>query len=140
MAKKKSLEKVPQQPRAGVLDEQRPEPQHQDPRAGGLAGYLRRSIESCGLSPYEIARRAGIAPQQIYRFMDEGKTLTLETVDKLLPIVCQPFYLRLSAAEVAHEAEAEAKKELIRFLVQIQETIQGMREIVEHGLSPEVRA
>jgi plasmid maintenance system antidote protein VapI len=100
---------------------------------GILAGHLRRSIEGCGLSQYEIAKRAGIAPQQLYRFMNEGKTLTIDTVDKILRVIDENFGLRLMGLEMGRDEMARSRQSMLAWLEQLQDSIEDLKALVMHG-------
>lgn len=109
-------------------DEQAPAQQ-----SGVLAGHLRRSIEGCGLSQYEIAQRAKIAPQQIYRFMNDGKTLTLETVDKILPVIDENFGLRVMGVEYGRNEMGRVRQDMLDYIGQLQDAIEDLKAMVLHG-------
>ena len=47
---------------------------------------LRRAIEECGLSRYEIAKRSGVTQATLSRFMANGG-IKLDSVDKLLDVL-----------------------------------------------------
>lgn len=49
---------------------------------------LRRAIREDGRTPFEIATRAGISPQRLYRFLNGTRGLSLEVLDKLAVVVC----------------------------------------------------
>jgi len=106
-------------------------------KAGILAGHLRRSIEKCGLTPYEIAKRAGIAPQQLYRFLSEGKTLTLETVDKILPVIDENFGLRIMGLEHGRDEMGRVREEMLVYIGQLHDRIEDLRHLVRDGLQPD---
>ena len=44
---------------------------------------LKKEIENCGLSRYEIAKRTGVSQAQLCRFM-KGQSFQCETADLLL--------------------------------------------------------
>jgi transcriptional regulator with XRE-family HTH domain len=49
------------------------------PVSDGVRSFIRDS----GLTPYEIARRAGCSPQQLYRFLSGERGLSLEVLDRV---------------------------------------------------------
>ena len=52
-----------------------------------LKNYLLTRIKSADITPAEIARRAGISPALLYRFLNEQRDLSLTTIDKILPVI-----------------------------------------------------
>jgi transcriptional regulator with XRE-family HTH domain len=44
---------------------------------------LRRAIEQCGMSRYEIAKETGIAQSMLSRFVTARRGLSLDAVDRL---------------------------------------------------------
>ena len=57
-----------------------------------LAELLKQSIETSGLTAYEIAKQAGTSPQTIYRFLKGERDLTLGTADP----ICRVLHLTLA--------------------------------------------
>ena len=51
-----------------------------------LSDRLRRAIEECGRSRYEISRRSGVDQAALSRFM-AGGSLKLESIEKLAPVL-----------------------------------------------------
>lgn len=116
-----------------------PEKDGQTParRTGGLTGHLKKWIETCGLTPYEIAKRAGIAPQQIYRFVNDGKTLSLETVDKIIPVVDESFHLRMAGVEFARDGMDRTRQDMLGYIGQLEDSIEDLKSLLVDGVSPE---
>ncbi len=54
---------------------------------------LRRAVEKCDLTRYEISKRTGIAQSILSRFVNQGAGLSMVSVDKL----CDCLGLRLVA-------------------------------------------
>lgn len=52
-----------------------------------VSGELLRAIRECGLSQYEIAKRSGVDPAALSRFVSSQRTLTLPAVDKLADVL-----------------------------------------------------
>jgi transcriptional regulator with XRE-family HTH domain len=84
-----------------------------------LAALVKKQIQTSPLTPAEIAERADVSVSQIYRFIKGERSLTLETADKILPIVARSFVekLRDPQGEVGprgFEEEIEDEKERLR--------------------------
>ncbi len=54
-----------------------------DEGSEAVSNSLRRVIRESGLTPYEVARRAGTSPQIITRFLNRERGLSLVTVDRI---------------------------------------------------------
>jgi plasmid maintenance system antidote protein VapI len=52
-----------------------------------LSEQLRERIAAAGLSVYELARDAGIDRSVLSRFLAGKRTITLETADRLAPVL-----------------------------------------------------
>ena len=52
-----------------------------------LGWYVRMQIKASPLTPAEIAEKSGVSVSQIYRFVKGERSLTLESADKILPVV-----------------------------------------------------
>ena len=52
-----------------------------------LGWYVKTQIQGSSLTPTEIAERSGVSISQIYRFIKGERSLTLESADKILPVV-----------------------------------------------------
>jgi antitoxin component HigA of HigAB toxin-antitoxin module len=63
---------------AGYLEEQTAQEE-----AGSIHAELRRIIEQCGLSLGELARRAGVEPDELSRFLLGEQELTTEILGRL---------------------------------------------------------
>lgn len=50
---------------------------------GTISGQLKQAIVASGLTPYAIAKAAGVSPGMITRFMAGDRGLNIETIDKL---------------------------------------------------------
>lgn len=48
-----------------------------------LGNQLRKACEDSGVSMYELARRAGLSYSQLYHFMRDSRTLTLNSAGRL---------------------------------------------------------
>jgi DNA-binding phage protein len=68
-----------------------------------ISAQLRRAVYASGKTKYAIAKGAGIATMQLYRFMDRDRTITLDTADAL----CQ--YLGLELAEKAAKTKRKTQ-------------------------------
>lgn len=109
-------------------------------RTGGLAEHLLESIENCGLSHYEIAKQAKIAPQQIYRFVKDRKTLTLDTVDKILPVIDENFGLKMMGVRAAQNELSRTRRNMLAYIEQLQDAIEDLKSLVLHGLKSDAEA
>jgi len=58
-----------------------------DPDPEAVSESLRRAISQSGLTPYEIARRAGTSPQVITRFLRGERGLSLVVIDRLCVVL-----------------------------------------------------
>lgn len=104
----------------------------------GLASYIKKQIQSSPLTPAEIAERAGVSISQIYRFMKGERSLTLESADKILPVVGRSLVeaIRRQQGEMTFdgsvEDQIEDEKERLRRRLDKWErgTFQGVREIL----------
>lgn len=52
-----------------------------------IADLLRRTLETCGRSEYEIAKTAGISRQVLSDFAHGERNPTLETLERLFPVL-----------------------------------------------------
>ena len=52
-----------------------------------LLDELRSAIQTSNLSTYEIAKRSGVDKAALSRFLTAGKTLTVESIEKLAPVL-----------------------------------------------------
>jgi transcriptional regulator with XRE-family HTH domain len=52
-----------------------------------LTSDIRRAIETSRISRYEIARRSGVTQASLSRFMAGKTSLTLDTIEKLAPVL-----------------------------------------------------
>ena len=52
-------------------------------RVRTFSDQLRRAINGCGMTRYQIAKRTGISEATLSRFMSGQRGLTLKAVDKL---------------------------------------------------------
>lgn len=64
-----------------------PDQEPESPSVRSFRNYLQVRIKQSGLTPAEIARRASIAPALLYRFLNDQRDLSLETIDKILPVI-----------------------------------------------------
>ena len=56
-------------------------------RRRNFSEQLRRAINSCGLTRYQLAKRTGISEATLSRFMSGQRGLTLKVVDKLADVL-----------------------------------------------------
>jgi transcriptional regulator with XRE-family HTH domain len=102
-----------------------------EPRGAGLTEHLKSRILACGISPYEIAKRAGIAPQVIYKFQS-GRDITLASADKILAIVDGHIGDRLAsmgeARQTVSDAEDRHRAELAEVLDRMAEFLAAERQ------------
>jgi ribosome-binding protein aMBF1 (putative translation factor) len=56
-------------------------------KAMGMSDTVRQAIEASGLSLAELARRSGVSPAQLSRFLRGERSLTLETLDPLAKVL-----------------------------------------------------
>ena len=54
---------------------------------GPVTAALRQAIADSGLSPYMIAKEAGISTAPLYRFLDHEQQLKLSSVDALFRVL-----------------------------------------------------
>ncbi len=54
------------------------------PKQQPMTNLLLKAIKTCGRSPYQLAKEAGISEYLIYQFMKGKRDLTLTTADRLL--------------------------------------------------------
>jgi len=52
-------------------------------RVRTFSDQLRRAINNCGMTRYQIAKRTGVSEATLSRFMSGQRGLTLKAVDKL---------------------------------------------------------
>lgn len=52
-----------------------------------ITNAIRQIIEGRGLSPYEIAKTAGVSPSTLTRFLAGERSLKLETLDQLADVL-----------------------------------------------------
>jgi plasmid maintenance system antidote protein VapI len=71
-----------------------------------LAALLRKSIRDSGQSLNALAQECGVDSGQLSRFMREERSLTLESVEKLL----RYFGLRVQPASDVKPAKKKGKK------------------------------
>lgn len=79
-----------------------------------LRNYLHVRIKQSGLTQAEIARRAGIAPALLYRFENDQRDLSLETIDKILPVI-----------------DAEIESKMRQFIMHHEETVAQQRALFD---------
>lgn len=48
---------------------------------------LRRIIETCGISKYEIGKRSGVSESVLSNFMSGDRGITTDTIDKLTNVL-----------------------------------------------------
>jgi hypothetical protein len=48
-----------------------------------MSNTVRKAIEGCGVSRYQIAKETGITESSLSRFVASGKGLSVEALDKL---------------------------------------------------------
>lgn len=71
---------------------------HGDSVAGmNVSKALRRAVEQCGLTRYEIAKRTGIAQSMLSRFVTAKRALSLDAVDRLAEFLKLELVERKSA-------------------------------------------
>jgi transcriptional regulator with XRE-family HTH domain len=56
-------------------------------RERSFSDQLRRAINNCGMTRYQIAKRTGISQATLSRFMSGQRGLTLGAVDKLAALL-----------------------------------------------------
>ncbi len=54
------------------------------PKQQPMTNFLLKAIQTCGRSPYQLAKEAGIKDNLIYRFMKGERSLTLTSADRLV--------------------------------------------------------
>ncbi len=54
------------------------------PKQRAMTNFLLKAIKSCGRSPYQLAKEAGITDSQISQFVKGKGTLRLTTADRLV--------------------------------------------------------
>src|SRR4051794_33251374 len=84
-----------------------------EPRTAGLEDTVRAYLNARTDTPYAIAKKAGISRQQMYRFIDGKRGLTLDSLDKLcyvLGLVLKPIH----QVEPADDEATRAKREAMR--------------------------
>jgi transcriptional regulator with XRE-family HTH domain len=59
--------------------------------SAGMTKQIQDAIRATGLPLLEFARRSGVSQPQLYRFMNNSRTLTLPVVEKL----CETLGLEL---------------------------------------------
>ncbi len=64
------------------------------PKQQPMTNVLLKAIQTCGRSPYRLAKEAGIKDSLIYEFMKGKGSLTLSTADRLV----RALNLELSAS------------------------------------------
>jgi len=110
----------------------------QSPFGHPLRNYLHVRIKQSGLKPAEIARRAGIVPALLYRFLNDQRDLSLETIDKILPVIDGEIESRMKQV-VEHTQELVAQQKamfdaMARLQSQegaIESAILGLQEVME---------
>jgi transcriptional regulator with XRE-family HTH domain len=56
-------------------------------RERAFSDQLRRAINNCGMTRYQIAKRTGVSEATLSRFMSGQRGLTLKAVDKLAALL-----------------------------------------------------
>lgn len=66
-----------------------------------LKSWLKERIKASGLEPAELADRAKVNRSLIYRFVNDQRDLSLDTIDKLLPHLDASIGVKLRAGSIA---------------------------------------
>ncbi len=66
-----------------------------------LKSWLKERIEASGLAPAELADKAEVNRSLIYRFVNDQRDLSLDTIDKLLPHLDLAIGEKLRAGSIA---------------------------------------
>jgi transcriptional regulator with XRE-family HTH domain len=69
-----------------------------------MSQQVRQIIKQSGLSAYRLAKLAGVAPAMLSRFMRGERTISMETLDALAPVLG----LRITADKAKARALAKA--------------------------------
>lgn len=56
-----------------------------------LGDTVRRVVKELGITPYEVAKRAGLPPQGVRRFLNRERDLTVGSFEK----ICQGLHMVL---------------------------------------------
>ncbi len=54
------------------------------PKQRPMTNLLLKAIQTCGRSPYQLAKEAGVKNYLIYQFMKGERSLTVTTADRLV--------------------------------------------------------
>ncbi len=54
------------------------------PKQRPMTNFLLKVIKTCGRSPYQLAKEAGIKDSQIYQFVKGKRSLMLTSADRLV--------------------------------------------------------
>jgi len=65
---------------------------------GPISAALADAIQASGMTHYAIAKAAGIRPQMLDYFMRGERSLSLETLDKLAPVLAMKLMVRKRTA------------------------------------------
>lgn len=68
-----------------------------------MSEQLRKAIEDCGLSRFELAKRSGVAESVLSRFVVSGRELRSGNLDQL----CKTLGLRLAPAKPAKRGKGQ---------------------------------
>jgi len=103
-----------------------------------LKNYLLLRIRQTGLTPAEIARRAGIAPALLYRFVNGQRDLSLTTIDKILPVIEGEIEGQIAIFLNHHKEMAQKEQALFEAIATfqsqegaIESAILGLKEVME---------
>ena len=106
--------------------------------APSLRNYLHIRISQSGLTPAEIARRARIAPALLYRFLNNQRDLSLETIDKILPVIDGEIWLHLRKLVGYYEELVSQQRTLFDSIAtlqaqegEIESAILGLKEAIQ---------
>ena len=100
-----------------------------------LRQYLHAQITQSGLTPAEIARRAKIAPAILYRFINGQRDLSLETIDKILPVIEGEIGSKMEAMAMRFHLMVAEKQEVNRMLNTLRGIENSIVEAIGGGMS-----
>lgn len=74
---------------------------------GPISAALAEAIRASGKTHYAIAKAAGIRPQMLDYFMRGERSLSLETLDKLAPVLAMKLIARKRTARKVNHAASD---------------------------------
>ena len=96
---------------------------------GGLGDWIRERIAQSGKTPADIADLSGVARPILYRFVNRQRDLSLETIEKLLPVLdaAVTSHMREQVEKAATMMRMEGK--LTRVMTELRERREDLEQI-----------